>query len=225
MFFVPPVRRHSLADQVAEALLERIRSGEWALGAKLPAETTLGPQLGVGRSTVREAIRQLAGLGVLQTRQGAGVFVVSLDVDEDWDLVLRRVDITTVLEARISIESEAAALAAERRTPSDIRRMRSALEHRAGARSTIEELVDADLAFHRSILSASHNEILVGLFDDFTPRQRQAMVEMLRIHHEFGSDEDHGAHAQVLEAIVARDPERARALSRDDLKSLKLSLS
>ncbi|MCR1785274.1 FadR family transcriptional regulator [Nocardioides carbamazepini] len=222
---MPPVRRHSLADQVAEALLERIRSGEWALGAKLPAETTLGPQLGVGRSTVREAIRQLAGLGVLQTRQGAGVFVVSLDVDEDWDLVLRRVDITTVLEARISIESEAAALAAERRTPSDIRRMRSALEHRAGARSTIEELVDADLAFHRSILSASHNEILVGLFDDFTPRQRQAMVEMLRIHHEFGSDEDHGAHAQVLEAIVARDPERARALSRDDLKSLKLSLS
>ncbi|WGX96917.1 FadR/GntR family transcriptional regulator [Nocardioides sp. L-11A] len=222
---MPPIRRHSLADQTAEALLERIRSGEWALGAKLPAETTLGPQLGVGRSTVREAIRQLAGLGVLQTRQGAGVFVISLDVDEDWDLVLRRADITTVLEARISIEAEAAALAAERRTPSDIRRMRRALQHREESRSSIEELVDADLAFHRSILSASHNEILLGLFDDFTPRQRQAMVEMLRLQHEFGGNEDHGAHAQVLEAIVAREPELARTLSRDHLQSLRLSLS
>jgi DNA-binding FadR family transcriptional regulator len=222
---VPPIRRHSLADQTAEALLERIRSGEWALGAKLPAETTLGPQLGVGRSTVREAIRQLAGLGVLQTRQGAGVFVVSLEANDEWDLVLRRAAITTVLEARISIESEAAALAAERRTPADIRRMRRALEDRARSQATIEELVDADLAFHRSILSASHNEILVGMFDDLTPRQRQAMVEMLRIHRAFDGNEDHGAHAQVLDAIVARQAEHARALSRDHLRSLKLSLS
>ncbi|ERK61245.1 transcriptional regulator, GntR family, partial [Leifsonia aquatica ATCC 14665] len=116
-----PVLRAPLADQAADALLERIRAGEWALGQKLPGETTLAPQLGVGRSTVREAIRQLAGRGVLQSRQGAGVFVTALDAPEDWDAVLRRASIVSVIEARIAIESEAAALAAERRTPQELR--------------------------------------------------------------------------------------------------------
>lgn len=111
------VRRTPLAEQAADLLLERIRGGEWALGAKLPGESTLGPQLGVGRSTVREAIRRLAGQGVLATRQGAGVFVASLDVLEDWRTSLSTADITSVLEARIAIEVEAAALAAVRRSP------------------------------------------------------------------------------------------------------------
>ncbi|MGN0122640.1 FadR/GntR family transcriptional regulator, partial [Rhodococcus rhodochrous] len=96
------VRREPLADQAAELLLERIRSGEWPLGAKLPGETTLAPQLGVGRSTVREAIRQLAGRGILTTRQGAGVFVTALDAPEDWTRTVARADILAVIEARIA---------------------------------------------------------------------------------------------------------------------------
>jgi DNA-binding transcriptional regulator YhcF (GntR family) len=88
-----------LADQAADALFARIRSGEWALGAKLPGETTPAPQLGVGRSTVREAIRQLAGRGIPDSRQGSGVFVTALDAPDDWEEVLRRADIVTVIEA------------------------------------------------------------------------------------------------------------------------------
>src|SRR6218665_2081498 len=122
------IQRTPLADQAADLLLDRIRSGEWQLGQKLPGETTLAPQLGVGRSTVREAIRQLAGRGVLATRQGSGVFVTALDAPEDWDAVLRRADIISVIEARIAIESEAASLAVLRRTATDIRAIRRALE-------------------------------------------------------------------------------------------------
>src|SRR5690606_20002004 len=95
------VRRHPLAEQAAELLLARIRGGEWPLGHRLPGETTLAAQLGVGRSTVREAIRELAGKGVLASRQGAGVFVTALDVSEEWDIVLRRATIASVIEARI----------------------------------------------------------------------------------------------------------------------------
>src|SRR5690606_28965948 len=170
-----------MADQAAELLLERIRSGEWALGARLPGETTLAAQLGVGRSTVREAIRQLAGRGVLATRQGAGVFVTALDVPEDWDAVLRRADIVSVIEARIAIESEAAALAAVRRTAADVRAIRRALELRGGSATSIEAHVDADTAFHRTVIVAAHNEILIDLFDSLTPRLRSAMIDMLRI--------------------------------------------
>jgi DNA-binding FadR family transcriptional regulator len=219
------VRREPLADQAAELLLGRIRSGEWALGAKLPGETTLAPQLGVGRSTVREAIRQLSGRGVLASRQGAGVFVTALDAPEDWDAVLRRADIAAVIEARIAIETEAAGLAAERRTPSELRAMRRALAERDARRSAIEEHIDADTAFHRSIIVAAHNPILTELFDGFTPRSRQAMVEMLRIRGDFGDDADHADHARLLEAIAGGDGRAAAELSRTHLLAMKARLS
>ncbi len=214
------VKRTPLADQAADLLLERIRSGEWALGEKLPGETTLAPQLGVGRSTVREAIRQLAGRGVLASRQGSGVFVTALDAPEGWDAVVRRSDIIAVIEARIAIEGEAAALAAERRSPGELRAIRRALGLRAERRSELAAHVDADTGFHRSVVAAAQNPILAELFDGFTPRLRDAMIEMLRTRGAFGDDADHEAHARLVEAIADRDPDRARALSRAHLQAL-----
>ncbi|UOQ58298.1 FCD domain-containing protein [Leucobacter allii] len=219
------VRREPLADQAAQLLLERIRAGEWPLGARLPGETTLAPQLGVGRSTVREAIRQLAGRGVLASRQGAGVFVRALDAREDWDAVLLRADIRSVLEARAAIEAEAAALAAARRTPADLRAIRRALTERAAARDGIAAHVDADTAFHRGIVVAAHNPILLELFDGFTPRMRQAMIEMLRIRTEFGGDADHAAHERLADAVAAREADAASALSRAHLAALAEALA
>ncbi|MHA3722559.1 FadR/GntR family transcriptional regulator [Leucobacter sp. HY1910] len=218
------VKRTPLAEQAAELLMERIKGGEWGLGAKLPGETTLAPQLGVGRSTVREAIRQLAGLGVLATRQGAGVFVTALDVPEDWGTMLRRADIVAVLEARIAIESEAAALAAERRTTQDLRTMRSALAQRDVNRTEPNELVDADTAFHRAIVAAAHSPILLELFDSFVPRLRQAMVDLLSIQQDHATDTDQDAHANLLQAINDQDSIRALTQSRAHLQALKITL-
>lgn len=215
------VVRAPLADQAADLLLERIRSGEWPLGARLPGETTLAPQLGVGRSTLREAIRQLAGRGVLASRQGAGVFVTALDAPEDWDAVLRKADIVAVLEARIAIETEAAGLAADRRTPADLRAIRRALAHRDERRAETEALVDADTAFHRAIVAAAHNPILAELFDGFTPRLRQAMLELLRFRADHTDDADHELHAELARAIASRDAHRAMDLSRSHLLELK----
>ena len=219
-----PVLRAPLADQAADLLLERIRAGEWALGQKLPGETTLAPQLGVGRSTVREAIRQLAGRGVLQSRQGAGVFVTALDAPEEWDAVLRRADILSVIEARIAIESEAAALAASRRTPAELRSLRRALDAR-GEQADLEAHVDADTAFHRAVVAAAHNDILAELFDGFVPRLRQAMIELLRLRPVPDEAADHDLHRALLDAIAARDADAASRLSRDHLLSLKERLS
>lgn len=219
------VIRTPLAEQAAELLLDRIRSAEWPLGSKLPSENALGPQLGVGRSTVREAIRHLAAQGVLATRQGAGVFVTALDVAEDWHATLRKADIEAVIEARIAIEVEASALAAERRTPAELRAIKSAAAGRESNRSSIETLVDADIIFHRSVVVAAHNQILTELFDSFTPRSRQAMIDLLRMRGEFGDDIDHEAHTLVLDAIASRDPARAAALAREHLLTLKLQKS
>ena len=219
------VHRTPLADQAAEALLDRIRSGEWALGQKLPGETTLAPQLGVGRSTVREAIRQLAGRGVLATRQGSGVFVIALDAPEDRDAVLRRAGIVSVIEARIAIESEAASLAAHRRTAADVRALRAALGARERSGRSIDDQVDADTAFHRAIVVAAHNDILLDLFDALTPRLRRAMIEMLRIRTSHTGPADHATHVQLAQRVIDREPERAASESRSHLESLKTALA
>ncbi|NEW45379.1 FadR/GntR family transcriptional regulator [Nocardia cyriacigeorgica] len=215
------VRRHPLAEQAAELLLGRIRGGEWPLGHRLPGETTLAAQLGVGRSTVREAIRELAGKGVLASRQGAGVFVTALDVTEEWDIVLRRATIASVIEARIAIEAEAAALAAHRRTPADLRALRRALVARTVEGQTVAEHVDADMEFHRAVLFAAHNDILVQLFDAFLPRLRLAMIDMLEIRPVPAERADHAAHEQLADAIAARNPTAAAELSRSHLTALK----
>ncbi|MBF6324203.1 FadR/GntR family transcriptional regulator [Nocardia cyriacigeorgica] len=219
------VRRHPLAEQAAELLLARIRGGEWPLGHRLPGETTLAAQLGVGRSTVREAIRELAGKGVLASRQGAGVFVTALDVSEEWDIVLRRATIASVIEARIAIEAEAAALAAHRRTPTDLRAIRRALAARSVAGQTVAEHVDADMEFHRAVLVAAHNDILVQLFDAFLPRLRLAMIDMLEIRPVPSERADHAAHEQLADAIAARNATAAAEFSRTHLTALKEAFS
>lgn len=126
-----------------------------------------------------------------------------------------------VIEARIAIEAEAAALATTRRTPTDLRAIRRALVRRAEHRSDITSHVDADTDFHRRIVAAAHNPILLELFDGFTPRLREAMIEMLRIRHQFGSDADHVMHVELADAIANRDETAAAARSRTHLQSMQ----
>lgn len=215
------VRRKSLAEQSAELVLARIRAGEWPIGAKLPGETTLATELGVGRSTAREAIRLLAGRGVLTTRQGAGVFVTATDTSSHWDTVLERADIVAVIEARAAIEVEAAALAAERHTTGELTGLRSTLDERDRHRRDITEHVDADMAFHRAIVAAAHSPVLLELFDGFAPRSHRSMVDMLRMRGHHGDAEDQDVHQQIYDAIAARDASAAAALTRSHLNALK----
>lgn len=219
------VQRHRLAEQAAQLLLNRIRSGEWPLGHRIPGETTLAAQLGVGRSTLREAIRELAGKGVLDTRQGAGVFVIALDVAEDWDSVLRRANVVAVIEARIAIEAEAAALAANRRTPADLRAIRRTLSARGVPGQPVPDHVDADMAFHRAVITAAHNDVLTQLFDAFLPRLRLAMIDMLKTKPVPSESADHAAHHDLAEAIALRNPAAAAAASRTHLSALKESFT
>ncbi|TDU91453.1 DNA-binding FadR family transcriptional regulator [Kribbella voronezhensis] len=221
------IRRHPLAEQAAEELLRRIGDGEWALGQKLPGETTLAAQLGVGRSTIREAVRELAGRRVLESRQGAGVFVIAQQAAEEWDQVLRRAGITDVLEGRLAIESEAARLAASRRTPADLKNFRRTLADRekASASEPDDRYVEADLAFHRAVVTAAHNAVLSELFDSFQPRVRRAMIDMLRLDDEHRHRHDQTAHQAIADAIRDRDPELAAAKTRDHLSAVRSSVN
>ncbi|OCI29619.1 FadR/GntR family transcriptional regulator [Oerskovia enterophila] len=220
---MPTLRRLPLADQAAELMLDRVRTGTWPLDHRLPGEQALAAELGVGRSTVREAIRQLAGRGVLESRQGSGVYVVRAEPGEDWQEVLRRGEIVDVLEVRGALETEAARLAATRRTPADLRAMAAALAGRGKvpATASAQEYVDADLVFHRAVVDAAHNAVLTDLFATFVPRLRRAMVDMIELD---GAGERHrhdqDAHEAILDAVRDRDADRAAATSRRHLDSV-----
>lgn len=220
---MPTLRRLPLADQAAEVMLDRVRTGTWPLDHRLPGEQALAAELGVGRSTVREAIRQLAGKGVLESRQGSGVYVVRAEASDDWEEVLRRGEVVDVLEVRGALETEAARLAATRRTPADLRAMTTALAGRGEVPTTAsaQDYVDADLVFHRAVVDAAHNAVLTDLFATFLPRLRRAMVDMIELD---GAGERHrhdqDAHEAILDAVRDRDADRAAATSRRHLDSV-----
>ncbi|WP_329334463.1 FCD domain-containing protein [Streptomyces sp. NBC_00663] len=216
-----PLRPSPLVEQAAERLRAQIAAGHWAVGGKLPGETTLAKELGVGRSTVREALRALAGAGLVQPRQGAGVFVLATEPTADWPTRLRRAAVTDVYEVRMGLEVHAARLAARRRTPEDVAAMELALRGRRAASLLDDEaFIDADIAFHAAVVGAAHNPVLADLFTEFTPVLRQGLLELLtltglRTHDPNTADE---AHEALVRAVADGDAEAAAEVVRAELE-------
>ncbi|MGX1566010.1 FadR/GntR family transcriptional regulator [Streptomyces sp. NPDC055506] len=215
------VRPSPLVEQAAARLREQITGGHWPVGTKLPGETTLAKELGVGRSTVREALRALAGAGLVRPRQGAGVFVLATEPVEDWPTRLRRAAVTDVYEVRMAVEVHAARLAARRRTPDDIAALRAALEGRRTAATAADAaFVDADIAFHATVIAAARNPVLADLFTEFTPVLREGLIELLtltglRAHDPNTGDE---AHEELVRAVADGDEEGAAEVLRGELE-------
>lgn len=223
------LNRNLLADQAADQLRRRLQAGEWAIGAKLPGETTLATELGVGRSTIREALRMLAGQGMLRPRQGAGVFVERTEPESDgWEAVLQRGAIVAVVEVRAAIEIEAARLAAARATADDLAAMRRALALRAAAADAPDrDFVEADTAVHRAIVAAAHNPVLAELFETFVPRVADAMVDMIGLLglRERDAEPDADEHGALVDAIAAGDVEEAARVARAHLEAMAADLA
>ncbi|MEV6008577.1 FCD domain-containing protein [Streptomyces sp. NPDC051976] len=214
------LRPSPLVEQATAHLREQIADGHWPVGTRLPGETALAASLGVGRSTVREAVRALAGAGLLRTRQGAGVFVIATQPVEDWSAKLSRAAVTDVHEVRAMLEVQAARLAAERRTDADVAAMRAALAARQAAAAVDSgAFVDADIALHATIVAAAHNPVLADLFTEFTPALREGLIPLVE---RLGlRDLDHSpgdaSQAAMVTAVAAADPDGAGRAVREEL--------
>ncbi|XVQ89887.1 FadR/GntR family transcriptional regulator [Microbispora siamensis] len=181
---------------------------------------TLAKTLGVGRSTVREALRALAGAGLVQARQGAGVFVIATSPAEDWTARLRRAAVTDVYEVRMLVEVQAARLAALRRTPDDVTALHAALEaRRAAARESDAAFVDADIALHAAVVAA-HNPVLTDLFAEFVPRLREGLVALVDLLDLRAGDPNPGddAHAAFVGAVERGDADGAGRVLQEELE-------
>jgi DNA-binding FadR family transcriptional regulator len=213
------LRRGSLCDEVIASLREQISSGAWPVGERIPPESELIERLQVGRGTVREAIKALAHIGLLEVRQGDGTYVRSRS--ELAGALRRRMGSYTdthVQEVRRALEVEAARLAASRRTEADLRAMADALAERDVAADAGRALgrwdpvwgtpwVEADVRFHQAVVAASHNPMLTEIYLEMA-EQLSAVLTTL------SSATDHEpylvrGHRALLEAIEAADAERA----------------
>lgn len=206
------ISKGSLVETAIESLRQAIEKGHWAIGERLPVEAQLSESLGVSRNTVREAVRVLVHVGMLETRQGDGTYVRAT---KDAGETLRRINraqLRDKLEVRIMLETEAAKLAAERRDAQDLERMTLALDERAKAGDDVESRIRHDHAFHTALVAASHNPALSELYDYFANSVAQT-IELTELDSGLPepSQED---HELLLAAIRRQDSVKAETLSR-----------
>lgn len=218
-------RPRTLALELVEALGDRIRDGRWPPGTKLPTEAAIMGEFAVSRTVVREAISRLQAAGQVQTRHGIGTFVIGLGdapgfrVGAEQMSTLR--DVVALLELRIGIETEAAALAALRRTEGQLATMRGALDAFAAALEQGEDAVAPDFQFHSEIARATQNDHFARLMATFGP----AVIPRARLAPAGPPDAERLAylrrvnaeHESIFDAIAAGDAEAARAAMRTHL--------
>lgn len=176
-------QRTSLVESTIKAISAEIRSGRWPVEFRLPPEPELASQLGVGRNTVREAVRALVHNGMLESRQGAGVFVVSTsEVTAVLQRHLMASEPGEVVEVRLVLESGIAGLAAQRRSAEDLEAIGAALREREKAvqANSPEEFIQSDLEFHAAVAAASHNTVLSRLYADFEPFVRANLAQQVQ---------------------------------------------
>ncbi|WP_327086284.1 FadR family transcriptional regulator [Nonomuraea sp. NBC_01738] len=226
----PPLRHGPVVPQLEALMRDRIRQGRWQAGDRLPSEVRLAEELGVGRSSVREAVRLLARDGLLDVRHGSGTFVTvpeevqSLPEPDEVGGLLRRARLIEAFEVRRALEVEAARLAASRIRPEDIAELRARLrarQERLGDEP--EPFVEADLEFHRAIMELSGNAVLAGLFALVEPGLRVTLVEMFV--HERGLPDVSDAHADLLGALERGDAQAAIAATVEHLDAILTFIS
>ncbi len=218
-------RPRTLALGVVEALSDRIRDGRLAPGTKLPTEAEVMAEFGVSRTVVREALSKLQAGGLVETRHGVGTFVVgpgdasAFRIEPQQLATLR--DVIAVLELRIGVETEAAGLAAQRRSEANLAAMRRAIADFAQAVEEGRDAVAADFQLHTEIARATQNEHFAGLMATLgariIPRARLDPAEAIDPQRQAYLRRVNAEHESIVDAIAAQDVEAARAAMRTHL--------
>jgi GntR family transcriptional regulator, transcriptional repressor for pyruvate dehydrogenase complex len=223
----PPVPRRSrnLALELVDAIGDRIRDGRLAAGDKLPTEAEVVAAFGVSRTVVREALSKLQAAGQVRTRHGIGTFVVGAGDATPFRISPEQLstlqDVIAMLELRIGLETEAAALAAQRRSAQNLGEMRAALDEFSATVEAGRDAVAADVRFHLEIARATQNthfaELMTAMGAGMIPRARlDAPVPMTAERRDY-LRRVNAEHESIFDAIAAQDSEAARAAMRTHL--------
>ena len=216
------VGRRSLSDTVFERILRSIKSGAYAVDERLPTEHALASEFQVSRPVIRDALQRLRDQGLIYSRRGAGSFVREQGVREPlgFGQMENLSDLQHCYDFRLTIEPEAAAMAARRHTPEALHKIRTALTLLRDATNRQAHRADADFMFHLGIAQASGNPYFVTAMQALEDHIAVGM----RLHGlSLRSTADGLArvlveHTNILKAIEASDAGQARDLMRTHLQ-------
>ncbi|WMS41414.1 FCD domain-containing protein [Acuticoccus sp. MNP-M23] len=222
---VAPVRVYR---QVADDLERRISAGEFKIGERLPTERALAGEYSVSRTCVREALLAMEIAGLVSIRVGSGVFVLATEIPQTRARTLRahQHGPSELLEARLVIEPELAALAAARAGDAEIATIAEAIEIMREEHRLAAESERGDRIFHSTIASAAHNGLLQAMIEEVWTEMSAPMWQALQAHIRspllrLGWIEDHEA---VLAALCARDRRRARSAMKAHIERVRDTL-
>lgn len=214
------IQRTKLWEDVADQMIERIRTGRWEVGMKLPSEPEIAELFGVSRATVRSAIKLLQISGILRSRSGSGTYVAdsapaALETRELALVMSDPENLSSLVQTRYILEPQLAALSAGKASPSEVRRLFeivTLMEQNQDRHS----LMTYGYQFHQAVAKYSHNQVLFGFYQSVARQLRGLRVLdslTLEIFVE-GIDE----HRAIAKAIAERDEALAKQLMRSHLR-------
>ncbi|UWX59454.1 FadR family transcriptional regulator [Chryseobacterium oranimense] len=209
------IQRRTLAQEVAERLIQGIINDEYPIGEKLPIEPELMKIYGVGRSSIREAIKILSIKGVLNVQQGVGTFVTSKNVQESLETKIDKAEIEEVYEVRSVLDSKIAAKAAIHRSDKDLKTMKMYLDLReklAGENQALE-CYQADINFHISIAEACGNALLKEIYK-ITSKHILRTFESSHNNNTDSFKISQKIHTDLYQCIENKDPESAARIAQ-----------
>lgn len=218
-----PVTRTTLTADICRQMVSHLIRGVWDEGDKIPAERDLCQQLGVGRASLREALKALEIMGMIETRLGDGTYVCKRSDFFSrpllWAIVSgSEADARELIEARIFIEVELAGLAAERAKAEDVKRLSELLDRMIKAKRSPQEFVQADVDFHLEIARAASNNILMNALQLIRNLLQRWILSAVAVKGV--PDKACAQHKRLLDAIKNGDEVAARKEMRKHLRDM-----
>lgn len=220
---IRPVTRTSISEEIAKQIIKLISTGELQPGQRLPSERDLCEQFGASRSSLREALRCLSIVGVLNARVGDGTSVAAdgetfLRRIVEWRLITERHDVENLMEVRIALEGVSAANAALRASEEDIRKFQGLLAKMKQAAKDARKFAILDVEFHVALAKASGNALVFDLVSMIRNHLVRVLPKVLQLPNAMPLSTKE--HIAIVDAVERRDPEAARSAMHAHLEAV-----
>lgn len=220
------LKKQSIAEYVSEKIIEMIRTKQLHPGDKLPPERELATQLGISRPSLREALRALSIMNVIEIRQGDGVYIASLNPEElvehlEFVLSLDNSSVMHLFEARMIIEPAVAKIAAQKASEADINCLKELGTLSKKLTGHLDKFLEIDLQIHTKIVEIANNPFLSRINSSLTFLTRASRLQTGRIHGVMTQTVND--HDEIIHAIAQRDPDAAYHAMYHHLTNVKTS--
>lgn len=211
-----PIKKFRVYEEVIDQIREMINNGNFSSGSRLPTERDLASAFGVGRPAVREALKILDAVGLLEIRPGSGIYVreqqgMAEKQSMAFSLLVGKNDILSLLELRMVLEVGAARLAAERAAGADVNYLKEAYQRLETQVEKGKTAASEDYLFHYGVALATHNQAIIQVFSAITDLYRQALIQSRSQSLQIPGRPRAilKEHERILNAICSRSPDQA----------------